>query len=93
MVKIARWILTTHKKSLAKISDFDPPDYAISSLFGLSFGLKINGTKLFVGNWKPSIISNDWWHKVKCTQGPFYPDESVHSSVQSTSKIVGIVLT
>ena len=83
-------IFSNENKPFAKITDLDT-DFPVTSLFGLKFGLKVNGTVLFTGNWKPSIISNDWWHRVKCAQGPFYPDGSLLSGTQSTSKIVDIV--
>ena len=79
---------SNENKPFAKIVDLDV-DFQVSSLYGLSLGLKHNGTTLFAGNWEPSVIVNDMWEKVKCTN--FHSDIFRQLSTQSTSKIVDIV--
>ena len=81
-------IFSNENKPFAKIIDLDV-DFQVSSLYGLSLGLKQNGTTLFVGNWEPSVIVYDMWEKVKCTS--FHSDIFRQLSTQSTSKIVDIV--
>ena len=81
-------IFSNENKPFAKIIDLDV-DFQVSSIYGLSLGLRHNGTIIFVGNWEPSVIVYDMWEKVKCTK--FYSDIHKHLSTQSTSKIVDIV--
>ena len=83
-------IFNDEDKPLGKIVDLDV-DFQVSSIFGLTFGLKHNGVVLLVGNWTPCVIVHDMWEKVKCTQGPFHPARSICFGVQSTTKIVDIV--
>lgn len=62
-------------------------DFKVSTLFGLRFGLKHNGTEMFVGNWIPCAFIHDLWSKVKCTR----LRSSTLFSTQSTTKIVDVV--
>ena len=79
-------IFSNAKTPLAKIVDLDV-DFQISSIYGLKFGLKHNGLVLFAGNWTPSVIVNDLWQRVKCTNIPLH---DTGFSTQSTTKIVDI---
>ena len=79
-------IFSNINQPFAKLTDLDV-DFQVSSLFGLTFGLRLNGTELFVGNWTPCVIVNDMWQKVKCAR---IPVDNKFFSAQSTTKIVDI---
>ena len=78
-------VFTNENKPFAKIVDLDV-DFQVSSLFGLSIGLKHKGMILFIGNYTPCVIVHDMWKKVMCTS----ISGSTLCGVQSTSKIVDI---
>ena len=81
-------IFSNDNEPFAKIVDLDV-DFQVSSIFGLKFGLKHNGTDLFVGNWTPCVIVNDMWIKVKCAC--MVGLNSTLFSTQSTTKIADII--
>ena len=79
-------VFSNTKEPFAKLVDLDV-DFQVTTLFGLKFGLRLNGTELFVGNWTPCVIVNDMWQKVKCAK---IPADIKFFSAQSTTKIVDI---
>ena len=81
-------IFSNDNEPFAKLVDLDV-NFQVSSIFGLTFGLKHNGMDLFVGNWTPCVIVNDMWSKVKCTHRVGL--NSTLFSTQSTTKIVDII--
>ena len=81
-------VFTNENKSFAKIVTLDV-DFQVSSLFGLSIGLKHKGIVLFIGNYTPCVLVYDWWQKVRCTKYSA-PPITILFGVQSTSKIVDI---
>ena len=82
-------VFSNDNEPLAKIVDFDV-DFQISSLYGLKFGIEVNGETILKGDWVPSVIVCDMWRKMICT----LPDEVHHHLAYygtiSTTRITNI---
>ena len=59
-------IFSSTNRPFGKVVDMDV-DLQISSIYGLELGLKHDGDVLFLGNWSTSVVVQDMWHKMKCT--------------------------
>ena len=79
-------IFSNKNRPFGKIVDIDV-DFQVSSLYGLDFGLKHDEDILFIGNWSTSVIVQDLWHKIKCTND--IADSSLLGA-QSTTRISGL---
>ena len=82
-------VFSNDNEPLAKIVDFDV-DFQISSLYGLKFGIEINGEILLKGDWLTSVIVCDMWKKIICTlPGEIHSNLACYGTI-STSRITNI---
>jgi len=80
-------IFGNKNRPFGKIVDIDV-DYQVSSLYGLEFGLKHDDEILFTGNWSTSVVAQNVWHKIKCTNN--IADSSLLGA-QSTTIITSLI--
>lgn len=82
-------VFSNDEGPLAKIVDFDV-DYQVSALYGLKFGIEVDGVTLLKGDWVTSVIVRDKWYKMICTlPGEVHHHDARYSTI-STSRITNI---
>ena len=78
-------VFTNENRPFGKLVDLDV-NRQFSSLYGLELGIKHKGKTLFSGKWSVSVIVQNFWMKMKCSElqgDPTY-------GTQSTSRITDI---
>ena len=79
-------IFSNDEGPLAKVVDLDV-DWQVSSLYGLNFGIEVDGEVIIRGDCSLSIIVRDMWNRLKC--GKIRMRDSVYGTI-STSIITNI---
>ena len=82
-------VFSNNKRPLAKLVDLDV-DFQVTTLYGLKFGIEIDGETVLQGDWSIAVIVRDMWYKMKC----ILPGEIQHHDIiygtTSTSRITTI---
>ena len=70
----------------ARVVDFDV-DLMKTSFFGLKVGVRVGTETLFIGNWVPSVVTQEMWTAMKCSSSSG-GDGNIGTS--STSRITNV---
>lgn len=77
-------IFNNDEGPIAKAVDLDV-DFQITSLYGLKFGMEVDGEIILRGDWSLAVIVRDMWYRLKCGE----KGDAMYGTI-STSRITNI---